>query len=113
MNTNLIKAAKFAFLALSFAPALTPQITKTANVTASQKEEEEGEVQHLSVFTVTGSKDDSYYASQTTMGGRTAKDQLEISSTILVAPRQLIEDLAPQMGKDFIHFVAPGVKSNT
>lgn len=87
---------------------LPPDIHRGVEIAEPDREA----VEKMSVFIVRGKKDDGYYAPETTMGARVAKDLLELPSTILIAPRQLLEDLNAQMGKDVIPFIAPGVKSN-
>lgn len=114
-NMNPIKPntlARFIALVLGIGQSLSGQSTAPVQPSETNKNSS-GEVQELSAFIVNASKDEGYYSAQTTMGSRTAKDLLEVPATILIAPRELIDDLNAQMGKDVLPFIAPGVYSNT
>ena len=77
---------------------------------APEKKADEEEQVNLSPFLVTGKKDIGYSTQQTTSGTRTAVDMLDLSSTIVVLNRQLIDDINPN---DVYQLISVGVSGVT
>lgn len=87
-------AARAAIAALAFLPLFLNGQTVDAPTKAKDTQKLEDDLVQLSVFTVTGSKDEGYRSTQTTAGSRTVENLRNTPNSISILNRELIDDLA-------------------
>jgi|GEM_PF-564721 len=96
-----------ALLAMAARGALPAQ-----DKSSSQTTEKEEEVIHLSPFIVKQETDSGYKAQQTLVGSRTAKNLMEIPSSIQIINRELLDDLSAINVHQALKYAVSGVTQN-
>lgn len=96
-------------LALLPAPAALAQASASATSAKTKSSSEETVV--LSPFVVSSDQDEGYSSRQTSLSTRSAKDLLEIPSSVIVINQDLLKDLAGPL-QNALNFGVAGVNNN-